>query len=42
MVKSITVDGLTANKDGLYRLADLDDRMAESMAEVDAIVDAFY
>jgi glucose-1-phosphatase len=42
MVKSITVDGLTANKDGLYRLADLDARMAEAMAEYDAIVDASY
>ena len=42
MVKSITVDGLTANEDGLYRLADLDARMAEAMAEYDAIVDASY
>lgn len=42
MVKSITVDGLTANDDGLYRLADLDARMAEAMAEYDAIVDASY
>ena len=42
MAKSITVDGLTANEDGLYRLADLDARMAEAMAEYDAIVDASY
>ena len=28
------------NSDGLYRLADLDDRMAGAMAEYDAIEDA--
>ncbi len=42
MIKSVTVKGLTANDDGLYRLADLDARMAEAMAEYDAIVDASY
>ena len=42
MIKSVTVNGLTANDDGLYRLAALDARMAEAMAEYDAIVDASY
>ena len=36
----VMVDGLTANSDGLYRLADLDTRMANAMAEYDAIEDA--
>ena len=40
MVLPVTVAGLTANGDGLYRLADLDARMAETMAEYDAISDA--
>ncbi len=40
MVKPVTVEGLTPNSDGLYRLSDLDDRMAEAMAEYDAIEDA--
>ncbi len=39
MVQTVTVEGLTANGDGLYRLADLDARMAEAMAEYDAIED---
>lgn len=39
MVLPITIEGLTANADGLYRLADLDSRMAEAMAEYDAIED---
>ena len=39
MVMPITVEGLTANSDGLYRLADLDTRMANAMAEYDAIED---
>ena len=39
MVRSVTIEGLTANSDGLYRLADLDARMAEAMAEYDAIED---
>ena len=40
MVLPITIDGLTPNADGLYRLSDLDARMAEAMAEYDAIEDA--
>ena len=39
MVLTVTVEGLTANADGLYRFADLDSRMAEAMAEYDAIDD---
>ena len=39
MVQTVTVEGLTANSDGLYRLADLDARMARAMAEYDAIED---
>ena len=39
MVKSVAVNGLTANSDGLYRLSDLDARFAEAMAEYEAIVD---
>ena len=39
MVKPVTIDGLTPNSDGLYRLFELDARMAEAMAEYDAIVD---
>ncbi len=39
MVLPVTVEGLTANSDGLYRLADLDARMLETMAEYEAIED---
>ena len=39
MVQPVTIEGLTANSDGLYRLTDLDNRMAEAMAEYDAIED---
>ena len=39
MVLPVTVEGLSANSDGLYRLADLDNRMAETMGEYDAIED---
>lgn len=37
MVKPVTIDGLSANSDGLYRLTDLDARMAAAMAEYEAI-----
>ena len=37
MVMPVTIDGLTPNSDGLYRLSDLDARMAQAMAEYDAI-----
>ena len=40
MVLPVTVEGLTANGDGIYRLTDLDGRFAEAMAEYDAIEDA--
>ena len=40
MVLPVTVEGLTANSDGLYRFADLDARIADAMAEYDAIEDA--
>ena len=40
MVQPVTIEGLTANSDGLYRLADLDGRMAGAMAEYEAIEDA--
>ena len=39
MVLPVSIEGLTANADGLYRLTDLDSRMAEAMAEYDAIED---
>jgi len=39
MVLPVTVEGLTANSDGLYRLADLDKRLADTMAAYDAIED---
>ena len=39
MVMPITIGGLNVNADGLYRLSDLDARMAEAMAEYDAIED---
>lgn len=37
MVMPVTIEGLTPNSDGLYRLSELDARMAEAMAEYDAI-----
>ena len=40
MVVPVTVEGLTPNSDGLYRLADLDARFLATMAEYEAIVDA--
>ena len=40
MVMPVTVEGLTANDDGLYRLSDLDNRMAEAMSEYENIEDA--
>ena len=40
MVLPITVEGLTANSDGLYPMAAFDARMAETQAEYDAIVDS--
>ena len=40
MVLPITIEGLTSNADGLYALSDLDARMAEAMADYDAIEDA--
>ena len=39
MVKPVTNEGLPPNNRGLYRLSELDARMAEAMAEYDAIVD---
>ncbi len=39
MVLPITIEGLTANADGLYRLADLDEHIANAMAEYEAIED---
>jgi glucose-1-phosphatase len=39
MVLPVTIEGLTANADGLYLLSDLDARMAEAMTEYDAIED---
>ena len=39
MVLPVTVEGLTPNSDGLYRLSDLDARMLEAMAEYEAIED---
>ena len=40
MVMPVTVEGLIANEDGLYRLSDLDNRMAEAMSEYENIEDA--
>ena len=40
MVMPVTIEGLAANADGLYRLADLDAHMAAAMAEYEAIEDA--
>ena len=39
MVLPVTVEDLTANADGLYRLADLDAHIAKAMAEYEAIED---
>ncbi len=39
MVLPVTVEGLSANADGLYRLTDLDARFGEAMAEYEAIED---
>ncbi len=39
MVKSVTVEGLTANSDGLYRLSDLNARFGEAISEYEAIED---
>ena len=39
MVLSVTIEGLTANADGLYRLTDLDTHIASAMAEYEAIED---
>ena len=39
MVLPITIEGLTANADGLYRLSDLDTHIANAMAEYEAIED---
>ena len=39
MVLPVTVEGLTANADGLYRLDDLDAHIAKAMAEYEAIED---
>ena len=39
MVMPVTIEGLTPNGDGLYRLSDLDARMAQAMTEYDAIED---
>ena len=39
MVLPVTIEGLTSNSDGLYALSDLDTRMAETIAEYDAIED---
>ncbi len=40
MVLPVTIEGLTANDDGLYRHADFDAHMAKAMAEYEAIEDA--
>ncbi len=39
MVLTVSVEGLTPNADGLYRLADIDACMAKAMAEYEAIED---
>lgn len=39
MVLPVTVEGLTTNSDGLYRLSDLDARMVETITEYEAIAD---
>jgi glucose-1-phosphatase len=40
MVLPITIEGLTANSEGLYRFADFDTHVAKAMAEYEAIEDA--
>lgn len=40
MVLPVTIDGVTPNADGLYRLEDLDRRMLDTMHEYEAIEDA--
>ena len=40
MILPVTVEGLTPNADGLYRLVDLDRHIAAAMAEYEAIEDA--
>ena len=37
IVLTVTIEGLTTNADGLYRLSDLDTHMASAMAEYEAI-----
>ena len=39
MVLPITIEGLTANSEGLYRFADFDTHVANAMAEYEAIED---
>ncbi len=39
MVLPVIVEGLTPNADGLYRLSDIDARMAEAMTEYESIED---
>ena len=39
MVLPVTIEALTSNADGLYRLADLDAHIAKAMAEYEAIED---
>ena len=39
MVKPVSVEGITPNSDGLYKLSELDARFSEAMSEYDAIVD---
>ena len=39
MVMPVAIDGLNPNADDLYLLDDLDARMAEAMAEYEAIED---
>lgn len=39
MIGTVTVEGLTPNADGLYRLADLDVRFTETINEYEAITD---
>ena len=39
MVKPVSVEGITPNSDGLYKLSELDARFNQAMSEYDAIVD---
>ena len=39
MVMPVTVNGLIANSDGLYRMSDIDARFASTMSEYEAITD---